>query len=63
VASLRLSPELGAGVDKWALSQSDKPSRSEALRRLVVIGLAKASPSDRLNAAKELSSAAVKAKK
>jgi hypothetical protein len=26
-------------VDKWAAAQSDKPDRSEALRRLVARGL------------------------
>jgi metal-responsive CopG/Arc/MetJ family transcriptional regulator len=28
-------------VDAWAARQADKPSRSEAIRRLVEIGLAK----------------------
>jgi hypothetical protein len=32
-------PELGCAVDEWASSQSDEPSRSEAIRRLVEIGL------------------------
>jgi hypothetical protein len=26
-------------VDKWAAQQSDEPSRSEAIRRLVELGL------------------------
>jgi hypothetical protein len=30
-----------ADVDKWAKEQADKPDLSEALRRLVDIGLAK----------------------
>jgi hypothetical protein len=34
-----LPPELGAAVDKWAGSQDDAPVRSEAIRRLVEIGL------------------------
>jgi hypothetical protein len=32
-------PELGSAVDKWARSQEDAPTRSEAIRRLVEIGL------------------------
>jgi hypothetical protein len=39
VTALRLSPALGAEVDKWAGSQADAPTRSEAIRRLVELGL------------------------
>jgi hypothetical protein len=39
VTAVRLSPVLGAEVDKWAGSQSDMPTRSEAIRRLVELGL------------------------
>jgi hypothetical protein len=39
VTAVRLSPVLGAGVDKWAGSQPDMPTRSEAIRRLVELGL------------------------
>jgi hypothetical protein len=39
VTAVRLSPALGAEVDKWAGSQADAPTRSEAIRRLVEIGL------------------------
>jgi hypothetical protein len=39
VTALRLSPTLGAEVDKWAASQPDAPNRSEAIRRLVELGL------------------------
>ncbi|TYL96167.1 hypothetical protein FXB40_12710 [Bradyrhizobium rifense] len=39
VSAVRLSPEVGAAVDKWAGSQADTPTRSEAIRRLVEIGL------------------------
>jgi hypothetical protein len=39
VTAVRLPPELGAAVDKWAGSQDDAPTRSEAVRRLVEIGL------------------------
>jgi hypothetical protein len=39
VTAVRLSPALGANLDKWAASQSDTPTRSEAIRRLVELGL------------------------
>ena len=37
---LRLEPEALARVDRWAASQKDDPSRAEAVRRLVELGLA-----------------------
>jgi hypothetical protein len=39
VTAIRLSPELRANVDTWAASQQDEPGRSEAIRRLVELGL------------------------
>jgi hypothetical protein len=39
VSAVRLAPEIGAAVDKWAMGQEDEPSRSEAIRRLVELGL------------------------
>jgi hypothetical protein len=39
---LRLEPGALARVDRWAASQQDDPSRSEAIRRLVELGLASA---------------------
>ena len=36
---MRLSPELKNRVETWAKRQPDKPSRSEALRRLVEMAL------------------------
>jgi hypothetical protein len=39
VTAIRLSSELRQTVDAWAASQEDAPGRSEAIRRLVVIGL------------------------
>jgi hypothetical protein len=39
VTAIRLSEELRKTVDRWALKQADNPSRSEAIRRLVEIGL------------------------
>jgi hypothetical protein len=39
VRAIRLSDEFMARVDAWAAKQDDEPSRSEAIRRLVEIGL------------------------
>jgi hypothetical protein len=39
VTAIRLSEEFRAAVDKWAAKQDDEPGRSEAIRRLVEIGL------------------------
>jgi hypothetical protein len=39
VTAIRLSEEFRATVDKWAAKQDDTPARSEAIRRLVEIGL------------------------
>jgi hypothetical protein len=39
VTAIRLSSELRANVDAWAATQEDEPGRSEAIRRLVEIGL------------------------
>ena len=52
--TMRLSDEFIAQVDGWAAEQADDPGRSEAMRRLVELGLTasvKASPSQRLRAA------------
>jgi hypothetical protein len=37
--TFRLSDEFIANVDAWAAAQDDEPGRSEAIRRLVEIGL------------------------
>ena len=42
VTAIRLSPELRKKVDDWAAGQVDKPARSEAVCRLVELGLASA---------------------
>jgi Arc/MetJ-type ribon-helix-helix transcriptional regulator len=42
--SIRLPEELSARIDSWAVKQPDTPSRSEAIRRLVELGLAKTKP-------------------
>jgi len=39
VRTIRLSDEFIASVDAWAASQDDAPTRSEAIRRLVELGL------------------------
>jgi hypothetical protein len=39
VSAVRLSGELRGQVDIWAGMQPDKPGHSEAIRRLVGIGL------------------------
>jgi hypothetical protein len=49
VAAVRLPPALGAKVDKWAGSQADAPTRSEAIRRLVELGLKTETPARPVN--------------
>ena len=39
-----MSDALRSAIDKWAISQADKPSRSEAVRRLVEQALGSAVP-------------------
>jgi hypothetical protein len=39
VSAVRLPPEVAASVDAWAASQEGELSRSEAIRRLVEVGL------------------------
>jgi hypothetical protein len=39
VTAVRTSPQLRATIDGWASRQPDKPPRSEAIRRLVELGL------------------------
>jgi Arc/MetJ-type ribon-helix-helix transcriptional regulator len=38
--ALRLPPDLRAEIDHWAAQQKERPSRSEAIRRLIELGLA-----------------------
>ena len=49
-----MPPALGAELDRWAGSQADAPTRSEAIRRLVELGLkvkkTKSGPSERQRA-------------
>jgi hypothetical protein len=39
VRAIRLSDDFLAKVDAWAAKQADEPGRSEAIRRLVELGL------------------------
>jgi hypothetical protein len=39
VRAIRLSDEFLAAVDAWSSKQDDAPGRSEAIRRLVELGL------------------------
>jgi len=40
ILTVRLPPPLRSAVESWARQQHDKPSRSEAIRRLLEIALA-----------------------
>ena len=40
VLALRIPPALKARIDSWAKQQYDKPTRSEAIRRLIELALA-----------------------
>ena len=55
VTAIRLPEDLRVRVEAWAAKQGDAPSRSEAIRRLVEIGLASvntAQPTNKKSAAK-----------
>jgi hypothetical protein len=39
LTALRLPPELTRAIEAWAAQQDDEPNRSEAIRRLVELGL------------------------
>jgi hypothetical protein len=45
VTAVRLPKELSDAVDTWASDQDDEPVRSEAIRRLVELGLKAKRPS------------------
>ena len=40
VLTVRLAPALRSAIEAWAKQQNDKPSRSEAIRRLLEFALA-----------------------
>jgi hypothetical protein len=44
VRAIRLSDEFLSRVDAWATKQTDEPGRSEAIRRLVELGLTVRTP-------------------
>jgi hypothetical protein len=52
VSAVRLPPDLGDAVDQWAKSQADAPTRSEAIRRLVELGLSVDKPQAQTSARK-----------
>jgi hypothetical protein len=39
ILALRLPPALRSAIESWAKQQKDKPSRSEAIRRLIAFAL------------------------
>ncbi len=41
ILHMRVSPEFLKAIDKWRKKQITKPTRSEAVRRLVELGLKK----------------------
>lgn len=41
---VRLQPEALVGLDRWIAGQNDQPSRPEAIRRLIELGLKAAGP-------------------
>ena len=64
VTAIRLSKKLRADVDAWAGEQADEPGRSEAIRRLVELGLtvktkSKQAPVERATRARELAAKAI----
>jgi hypothetical protein len=63
VTAIRLSAEMRETVDRWADRQSEKPTRSEAIRRLVEIGLLTSTNSADLRYQAKASDSATKAKK
>ena len=51
MTAIRLSPEIRKSVDTWAKKQTNKPSRSEAVRRLLEQALAAGGPATRTDQA------------
>jgi metal-responsive CopG/Arc/MetJ family transcriptional regulator len=39
LVGVRLQPDLLTPIDAWAAAQDDEPGRSEAIRRLIELGL------------------------
>jgi hypothetical protein len=61
--TIRLSDEFIAKVDSWAGKQDDAPGRSEAIRRLVEIGLLTSTTAPDMRYQAKASDSAAKAKK
>jgi Arc/MetJ-type ribon-helix-helix transcriptional regulator len=40
VLTVRLPPDIRLAIENWAKRQKDKPTRSEAIRRLIELALA-----------------------
>jgi hypothetical protein len=65
VRTMRLADEFLDKIDHWASQQEDQPGRSEAIRRLVELGLtvrrlkAKQAPVQRARRAKQLAAQAI----
>jgi hypothetical protein len=64
LTALRLPPPMLKAVETWAAAQDDEPNRSEAIRRLVELGLtiktkAKQPSAARVGRAKELAAKAI----
>jgi hypothetical protein len=49
LVGVRLQPDLLAPIDAWAAAQEDEPGRSEAIRRLVELGLTVKTPARPVN--------------
>jgi hypothetical protein len=63
VTAIRLSQGMRGAIDKWAAKQDDVPGRSEAIRRLVEIGLLASTTTPDMRYQAKASDSAAKAKK
>jgi hypothetical protein len=63
VRTMRLSDKFIAKVDAWAGKQDDQPGRTEAIRRLVEIGLLTSTTAPDMRYQAKASDSAAKAKK
>jgi hypothetical protein len=63
VTAIRLSQDMRSAVDKWAAKQDDAPGRSEAIRRLVDLGLLTTVNSPDMRYQAKASESATRAKK
>ncbi len=64
MVTLRMPPSLLAAVEAWAADRDDQPTRSEAIRRLLEIGLRKRrSPKSLRSVGKRLYAASIRSAK